>query len=166
MYELETLRTQVEDEDLDKFDSKTVALRKIIIHLIQGYTGNFLSLNVFLVNSKILLELEKIAEKVVNRLLELNIQQQHVKENCDPFEGASQIQMQENVEDLKLKNQQDTLTKVENISKDVQDLHEMYKDLNEMVDVQGENVDHIEKTIDSAQQNVENGARELMKAHK
>lgn len=40
MYELETLRTQVMDSDLDKFDAKTVAVRKIIIRLIQGYTGN------------------------------------------------------------------------------------------------------------------------------
>jgi hypothetical protein len=40
MYELDTLRTQVEDVDLDKFDTKTLSFRKIIITLISGYTGN------------------------------------------------------------------------------------------------------------------------------
>lgn len=39
MYELDTLRTQVEDADLDKFDNKTLSLRKIILTLINGYMG-------------------------------------------------------------------------------------------------------------------------------
>lgn len=39
MYELDTLRTQVEDENLDNFDAKTVSLRKIILNLISGYSG-------------------------------------------------------------------------------------------------------------------------------
>lgn len=39
MYELDTLRTQVEDADLDKFDNKTLSLRKIILNLINGYLG-------------------------------------------------------------------------------------------------------------------------------
>lgn len=39
MYELDTLRTQVEDADLDKFDNKTLSLRKIILGLINGYLG-------------------------------------------------------------------------------------------------------------------------------
>lgn len=40
MYELDTLRAQVEDSDLDRFDTKTLSFRKIIITLISGYTGN------------------------------------------------------------------------------------------------------------------------------
>lgn len=39
MYELDTLRTQVKDDDLDHFDSKTLSLRKLIITLINGYLG-------------------------------------------------------------------------------------------------------------------------------
>lgn len=50
MYELETLRTQVMDADLDRFDAKTVAVRKIIIHLIQGYTGRRFWLTLFMCN--------------------------------------------------------------------------------------------------------------------
>lgn len=44
MYELDTLRTQVEDSDLGKFDSKTLSLRKTILELISSYTSKFYSL--------------------------------------------------------------------------------------------------------------------------
>lgn len=40
LYELDTLRAQVEDQDLDKFDVKTVSLRKNILQIIAEYTGN------------------------------------------------------------------------------------------------------------------------------
>lgn len=46
MYELDTLRTQVGDEDLDKFDIKTVSLRKIILGLINGYLGSILFISI------------------------------------------------------------------------------------------------------------------------
>lgn len=39
LYELDTLRAQVEDEDLDKFDMKTVSLRKNILQIISEYSG-------------------------------------------------------------------------------------------------------------------------------
>lgn len=38
-FELDTLRAQVEDKDLDVFDSKTVSLRKLILSLTNGYSG-------------------------------------------------------------------------------------------------------------------------------
>lgn len=41
MYELDTLRTQVEDTDLGKFDSKTLSLRKRILKLLSDYKGEF-----------------------------------------------------------------------------------------------------------------------------
>lgn len=39
LYELDTLRTRIYDEDLDKFDSKTFSLRKSIASLIKDYGG-------------------------------------------------------------------------------------------------------------------------------
>lgn len=39
LYELDTLRTRVYDEDLDKFDSKTFSLRRSIATLIKDYGG-------------------------------------------------------------------------------------------------------------------------------
>lgn len=88
------------------------------------------------------------------------------KENISPFEGASQIQMTENLDELKLRTATEQLNKVENMQKNVDDLHEMYHNLNEMVGSQAENVENIEKTVDSAHQNVERGTKELAKAHK
>lgn len=39
LYELDTLRAQVEDSSLDKFDNHTFALRKDIGALIKDYIG-------------------------------------------------------------------------------------------------------------------------------
>ncbi|XP_023024307.1 syntaxin 17 isoform X1 [Leptinotarsa decemlineata] len=146
MYELDTLRTQVEDEDLDKFDLKTLSLRKILINLINGYTG-----------------LEKSVDKILN---DSNITEEIQKENCDPFEGTSQIQIQGSLEEIRLKQRQDQLNEVENIHKDVEDLHEMYQSLNEIVGTQAELVENVEKNVESTQQNVESGVQSLVKAHK
>lgn len=104
-------------------------------------------------------------EKKVDALIKSELEDSE-KENCSPFEGASQIQMVENIDELKLKGASDQLQKVENIQRDVEDLHEMYQNLNEMVGSQAENVDHIEKVVDNTQQNVESGTKELEKAHK
>lgn len=74
--------------------------------------------------------------------------------------------MKENIEDLKLKSASEQLQKVENIQRDVEDLHEMYQTLNEMVGSQAEKVEVIENAVDNSQQNVENGTKELARAHK
>lgn len=39
LYELDTLRAQVNDDELDKFDVLTVALRKTILNIINQYKG-------------------------------------------------------------------------------------------------------------------------------
>lgn len=39
LYELDTLRAQVEDEDLDVFDTKTLSLRKQILGLVSEFQG-------------------------------------------------------------------------------------------------------------------------------
>ncbi|CAG9862673.1 unnamed protein product [Phyllotreta striolata] len=146
MYELDTLRTQVEDENLDQFDTKTLSLRKILLNLISGYS-----------------ELEKM---VNNTLTNEQSNDNMGKENQQPFEGTSHIQIHANIEDIKLNERLETLSKVENINRDVEDLHEMYKNLHEMVGTQAESVDHIENCVEDAHQNVEIGTRNLSKAHK
>ncbi|KAJ8954595.1 hypothetical protein NQ318_003126 [Aromia moschata] len=170
MYELDTLRTQVEDADLDKFDTKTLSLRKIIISLITGYTGMYCStcklFNLIIAiytDMQCILDLEKTVEKVSNSHRQ---DEETDKENCDPFEGTSQLQLEEDLESLKLKQRQEQLNKVDNLNKDVGELHEMYKHLNEMVDTQKENVEHSGRTVETAQQNVEIGTRDIIKAHR
>lgn len=161
MYELDTLRTQVEDADLDKFDSKTLSLRKIIINLINGYLGAFHYPILGTSNHHFVLEWEKKIYVVINAQLE-----DSEKENLNPFEEASQIQMTENLEELKLKDDKNQLYKVENIQRDVNDLNEMYQNLNDMVGSHAEKVDTIQQSVDSTQQNVESGTKELGKAYK
>lgn len=39
LYELDTLRVRVKDEDIDKFDSSTFTLRKSITNIIKDYAG-------------------------------------------------------------------------------------------------------------------------------
>uniref|UniRef100_A0A6P7GFG9 Syntaxin-17 n=1 Tax=Diabrotica virgifera virgifera TaxID=50390 RepID=A0A6P7GFG9_DIAVI len=145
MYELDTLRTQVEDEDLDKFDMKTLSLRKIILNLISGYSE---------------------LEKAVNQITSSQSNEESEKENSGPFDGAAQIQIQENMDELRLKQKEEQMNRVENINRDVEDLHEIYKNLNEMVDNQADLVNQIVNDVDSAQENVESGSKELAKAHK
>lgn len=40
-YQLDTLRTQVEDSDLGSFDAQTVSLRKTILELIRNYACKY-----------------------------------------------------------------------------------------------------------------------------
>lgn len=41
LYELDTLRAQVQDCDLDQFDMKTVTLRKSLLHILNEYKGDY-----------------------------------------------------------------------------------------------------------------------------
>lgn len=106
-------------------------------------------------------EWEKRANEVVNVSLE-----DSEKENCCPFEGTSQIQINANIEELKCNSAKNQLHKIESIQKDVEDLHEMYQNLNEMVGTQAEAVENIENSVEETHQNVESGTKELAKAHK
>ncbi|XP_044269307.1 syntaxin-17 [Tribolium madens] len=142
MYELDTLRAQVEDSDLDKFDTKTLSFRKIIITLISGYT-----------------DLEK-------RSIALDNQTQDEEERLCPFEGASQIQLQDTLDDIKLRQRQELLNEVETVQRDTEDLNQIFTHLNEMVEGQREQVEHVEETIEESKENVQSGFKQLVKAHK
>lgn len=84
----------------------------------------------------------------------------------NPFEGAQQIQISGNLDDLKLQQHETTLKNVEAIQQDVQDLHGMYTQLHQMVGEQGEHVENIEKNVEVTQENVDAGLKQLVKAHK
>ncbi|RZC36283.1 syntaxin-17 [Asbolus verrucosus] len=145
MYELDTLRAQVEDADLDRFDTKTLSLRKIIINLISGYT-----------------DLEKRSALIFQDHPE---EKKLLQKTC-PFEGASQIQIQENLDDLKLKQHQELLNEVENVHRDAEDLNEIFTQLNQMVEGQREQVDQVEENVEGAHENVQSGLKQLIKAHR
>lgn len=108
------------------------------------------------------LELEKAATKLVTA-------HQETIENAEkpnPFSAASQLQVQERIEDVKLKQLEEVRTEVETIQGNVQDLHQMYTQLHQMVGEQGENVDNVEKNVEETHENVDRGLKQLVKAHK
>ncbi|EFA00762.1 syntaxin-17 [Tribolium castaneum] len=148
MYELDTLRAQVEDSDLDKFDTKTLSFRKIIITLISGYT-----------------DLEKRSLALDNQNQDDEDEKRLLRERC-PFEGASQIQLQDNLEDIKLRQRQELLNEVETVQRDTEDLNQIFTHLNQMVEGQREQVEHVEETIEESKENVQSGFKQLVKAHK
>lgn len=162
-YELDTLRAQVEDKDLDVFDSRTVSLRKIILNLSNGYSGNKENIR----NNVICwcfteAELEKIASKVIC------VHQEVIQDvgNDNPFEGAQQIQIQANLDDLKLIEHESRLKNVQSIQENVEDLHGLYTQLHQMVEEQGERVDHVDDNVNVTHENVDLGLKQLVKAHK
>lgn len=101
LYELDTLRTQVEDNDLDAFDTRTMPLRTSILKLAKAYQGNnnlFFALTIQLQFS----DLEKVAQKVIHP----QPSPTSSEERINPFEGAAHIQIQANLDDLKFEEAQ------------------------------------------------------------
>lgn len=105
-------------------------------------------------------------EKTSNEIIRAHQDRIQTVENQNPFEGAQQIQIQGNLDDLKLKEHETRLKSVEAVQRDVEDIHGLYSELHQMVGQQGEHVDNIEKNVDVAQENVDAGLKELVKAHK
>ncbi|XP_018325419.1 syntaxin-17 [Agrilus planipennis] len=148
MYELDTLRTQVQDSDLDKFDSVTLSLRKDIITIICNYT-----------------ELEKFALSVISQIdKEPSELEKHCYEN--PLAGVAQIQLQEDINDIKLAERQNTLNQVEEINNDIEELHDLYTNLNELVHNQAEQVNEVENHVQQTNENVTSGLKQIIKAAK
>ncbi|KAF2899762.1 hypothetical protein ILUMI_06425 [Ignelater luminosus] len=144
MYELDTLRTQVEDSDLAKFDSKTLSLRKTILELISSYTN-----------------LENEAMQIISR----NIEENNDK-NQNPIQGISQLQVQENLSELKLNEKERQLRQVEALNKDIEDVHGIFTDLNQLAGEQKEHVNAIEANTEVASENINSGLRQLIQASK
>jgi len=88
LYELDTLRTQVEDEDLDGFDIKTMPLRSNILKLTRGYQ-----------------DLEVTVDKVIAKN-EPPPETYSPDERYNPFEGAQPIQIQADLDELRLEQEQ------------------------------------------------------------
>ncbi|XP_017774784.1 PREDICTED: syntaxin-17 [Nicrophorus vespilloides] len=144
-YELDTLRAQVQNIDLGKFDEKTVQSLKLIARFLKEYSA---------------------LEKQVTHLIEAQNEVNENIENENPFQAAGQLQIHANIEDLRLQDKIDTMVKVEALEVDVQDLQGMYVNLNQMVGEQAETVDVIESNVEGTQESVNQGLKSLMKASK
>jgi len=147
LYELDTLRTQVEDHDLDTFDTKTMQIRSSFLKLTKAYQ-----------------DWEKTADKIINKSLP---QPESPKdERYNPFEGAAPIQCKANMAELKLRQEQERLKKLEDAKMKAQDLHEIHRDLHILVKDQGEQVDEVQENVTQTEHNVYGGFKDIVKANK
>lgn len=117
--------------------------------------------------TKIIEQLIIDIEKSINQVL--SAYQQHQIENAetlDPFAGAQQIQIQENIDDLKLKEHESRLKNVESIQQDIEGLNGLYSELHQLVGQQGEQINAVEDNVEVTNTNVNAGLKELVTAHK
>lgn len=159
LYELDTLRAQVEDSSLDKFDNQTFALRKNIAALIKDYVGKNCngSFYLYILNTQFV-ALERTASQVIKEN-----EEPEEEEPSNPFEGINQIQMQESIQQIKLNAETERLNRIENLNENIHDIHGMYETLNNMVQEQKENVHIIEDNVEQTQEEVNEGVKTIVK---
>lgn len=75
-----------------------------------------------------------------------------------------QIQIYDDLTELKIREKEDVLNRVEALNKDIEDVQDIFHDLNQMVVQQKEYVDNIEVNVEVANENVSGGLRHLIKA--
>lgn len=142
MYELDTLRAQVEDEDLDKFDRQTLSLRRTLLSFITCYTN-----------------LEKEAQMVIQRY-----QNDGDISNENGLVNTPQLQVQGSVAEARLCEAEQRLQRVENLNLDIQDVHGIFAELNHIVGTQKEQVDMVETNVERTSENVSVGLSSLVAA--
>ncbi|XP_066250064.1 syntaxin-17 [Euwallacea similis] len=147
LYELDTLRTQVEDDGLDAFDTKTMPLRSSILRLTRTYQ-----------------ELENRVDKMTPKNEPSPMSSPD--ERINPFEGAQAIQLQEDLDSLRLQQEQARLNGVQELQKKSEDLLEIHKDLHKLVKAQGEQVEEVEINVTAAQDNIQAGFLDVVKVNK
>ncbi|XP_043249044.1 syntaxin-17 [Colletes gigas] len=139
LYQMDTLRTQVLDSDINQFDKLTANARTSILNAIKDY-----------------LEME----------LHLSVSQSQSPKKEDqatshPLDNRY-MQLQEEEQDLQ--RQQACLHAWNNLQEDVQQLQELFIEFNKIVDDQRELVNAAENNIEVTSVNVEHGEKFLQKA--
>ncbi|KYN04366.1 PREDICTED: syntaxin-17 [Cyphomyrmex costatus] len=142
LYQMDTLRAQVLDVDIGKFDKLTTNARSSIMSAIEEYLQmelNFSASPPMSPTSK-----ENQPDEIQHPLDDRNIQLQVEQEN--------------------LQRQQTCLHVWNRLQGDIQQLHELFTEFNKVVHDQKEMVDNMEDNIEDAQINVNEGAKHLQKA--
>ncbi|XP_072742874.1 syntaxin-17 [Anoplolepis gracilipes] len=141
LYQMETLRAQVLDVDIDKFDKLTTHARRSIMCAIEEY-----------------LEMELDASK-----LSPTLSKNEDQETEHPV-NDNDIQLQVEREDLQ--HQQTCLQVWSCLQEEIQQLHELFVEFNKIVHNQKEMVDNMEENIEETQINVNEGTKYLQVASK
>lgn len=141
--ELITLKTEVQYDDLTKFKLKADPIYEDISDLICKYNG--------------------LQQLCVSRCAVMNEYQDEGVSKQDAFVD---LQIQENLEDLKLEEHYNRLKNVQNLQEDIENVHGMFVDLHGMVEEQGIAVNTIESNVEEVQEDTKRGFREILKASK
>ncbi|KAL6261655.1 hypothetical protein P5V15_006743 [Pogonomyrmex californicus] len=139
LYQMDTLRAQVLDVDIGKFDKLTTNARSSIMSAIEEYLEMEMNFSTLPPESP-----KSESEEI-----------QHPLDN-------SNIQLQAEQEDLQ--RQQTCLHVWNRLHGEIQHLHELFIEFNKVVHDQKEMVDNMEDNIEETQINVNEGARFLQKA--
>lgn len=141
LYQMDTLRGQVLDTDINEFDKLTGNARASIMNAIEEYI--VLQLNLPLSGASSPKEEDEDT--------------QYIFKDCN-------VKLQEEQENLE--RQQACLHTWNNLQDDMHQLHQLFIDFNKIVHDQKESANSIENNIAEAQINVDEGAQFLVKASK
>lgn len=141
LHEMDTLRTQVQDSDIEAFDKLTVKARESIMNTITEC-----------------LELESILI-----VLSANSTKDEDQDAGRPLD-KSQVQL--HAEHEELQRQKACLHAWSSLQSDIRELHELFLDFNKIIHDQREQIDRIDYDVQEVQVNVTEGAKSLSKAAK
>ncbi|XP_066592174.1 syntaxin-17 [Prorops nasuta] len=135
LYQMDTLRSQVLDNDINEFDKLTASARNSILQATNDY---------------------------LNMKIELPSSTAHKQDSQDDslFKDHAQILQEEEI----LQNQQACLSAWNNLQIDIQELQQLFIDFNEIVNSQKELVNRAEEHIKETEINVTEGEGLLQKA--
>ncbi|KAK9877954.1 hypothetical protein WA026_020174 [Henosepilachna vigintioctopunctata] len=142
IHELDHLKLQVKDSDIEKYNISAIPLHKSIIKLICRFKD--LSQLQHRLDST---EYNKQGETITNLL-----------------EGSCKQLVSENLEDLKLQEYTAIGTKVDGLQDEINDIHDIFTELNGMIVVQGESVQSAFESVESTSNNVNRGFQNLQTA--
>ncbi|XP_011861910.1 PREDICTED: syntaxin-17 [Vollenhovia emeryi] len=139
LYQMDTLRAQVLDIDIGKFDKLTTDARSSIMSAIKEYLE-----------------------------MELNFPTSPptspVSEPAEPLHPLDDSNIQLQAEQEYLQRQQTCLHVWNRLQGEIHQLHELFVEFNKVVHDQKEMVDNMEDNIEETERNVNEGARQLQKA--
>lgn len=144
--EMDTLRNQVADVDLQTFDNSMNPSRRMILDAIDMFKNEDLDEN-----------------------KSVNMSEENYTENSEQLKADNQkLMLLMSIEEEKQKQEKILAIEsdVKNVERDMQDIQDLFRDLSKLVNEQKEDVEKIETHVEAAQENVNQAEQSLRKAAK
>ncbi|XP_046997493.1 syntaxin-17 [Schistocerca americana] len=144
--EIDALRLQVRDEDIQKFDRSVAVARQNALSAIEDYTDKKLS--PIACSPRRFSSLDSSPEE------ETNVQ--------DVFSGTAEFEV--SIAEEELEKKRECLASYDALQSEVKNIHELFQDFSELVKEQGEDVEEVEKNVETTDKNVKEGTKFLARA--